>query len=109
MTCDQIMGIVTSTGQGLAGEDFSSAYTCTSKSFEQKMYIKLQETLKKNMIDLNVDLHSFYSNKDDYIDERTNGNKDQSKNQSLDYTPTKNVENQDNTQIQIQIIQEAQF
>ena len=37
--------------------------------FEQKMYIKLQETLKKNMIDLNVDLHSFYSNKDDYIDE----------------------------------------
>ena len=37
--------------------------------FEQKMYIKLQETIKKNMIDLNVDLHSFYSNKDDYIDE----------------------------------------
>ena len=33
------------------------------------MYLKLQENLKKNMIDLNVDLHSFYSNKDDYIDE----------------------------------------
>ena len=33
------------------------------------MYLKLQEKLKKNMIDLNVDLHSFYSNKDDYIDE----------------------------------------
>jgi len=37
--------------------------------FEHKMYLKLQENLKKNMIDLNVDLHSFYSNKDDYIDE----------------------------------------
>ena len=37
--------------------------------FEQKMYLKLQEKLKKNMIDLNVDLHSFYSNKEDYIDE----------------------------------------
>ncbi len=37
--------------------------------FEHKMYLKLQEKLKKNMIDLNVDLHSFYSNKDDYIDE----------------------------------------
>ena len=33
------------------------------------MYLKLQEKLKKNMIDLNVDFHSFYSNKDDYIDE----------------------------------------
>ena len=37
--------------------------------FEHKMYLKLQEKLKKNMIELNVDLHSFYSNKDDYIDE----------------------------------------
>ena len=36
--------------------------------FEHKMYLKLQEKLKKNMIDLNVDLHSFYSNKDDYIE-----------------------------------------
>ena len=37
--------------------------------FEHKMFLKLQEKLKKNMIDLNVDLHSFYSNKEDYIDE----------------------------------------
>ena len=37
--------------------------------FEHKMYLKLQENLKTNMNDLNVDLHSFYSNKDDYIDE----------------------------------------
>ena len=42
--------------------------------FEHKMYLKLQEKLKKNMIDLNVDLHSFYSNKEDYIDEITNQN-----------------------------------
>ena len=39
--------------------------------FEQKMYLKLQDNLQKKMLDLNVDLHSFYSNKDDYIDEIT--------------------------------------
>ena len=47
--------------------------------------------------------------KDDYIDERTVLNKDQSNNQSLDHTPTKIVENQANTQIPTQIIQEGQF
>ncbi len=33
------------------------------------MYVKLQEKLNIDMIDLNIDLHSFYSNKEDYIDE----------------------------------------
>ena len=37
--------------------------------FEHKMYVNLQDKLDINMIDLNIDLHSFYSNKDDYIDE----------------------------------------
>tara|TARA_B100001063_G_scaffold171785_1_gene160931 strand:- start:183 stop:470 length:288 start_codon:yes stop_codon:yes gene_type:complete len=37
--------------------------------YEHKMYLKLQEKLNIDMNDLNIDLHSFYSNKDDYIDE----------------------------------------
>tara|TARA_B100000965_G_C19506638_1_gene719958 strand:+ start:324 stop:611 length:288 start_codon:yes stop_codon:yes gene_type:complete len=37
--------------------------------YEYKMYVKLQEKLNIDMIDLNIDLHSFYSNKEDYIDE----------------------------------------
>ena len=37
--------------------------------FESKMYDHLSSELHQNMIDLNVDLHSFYSNKEDYIDE----------------------------------------
>ena len=37
--------------------------------FESKMYDHLSSELQQNMIDLNVDLHSFYSNKEDYIDE----------------------------------------
>tara|TARA_B100000965_G_scaffold150321_2_gene124967 strand:+ start:1747 stop:2034 length:288 start_codon:yes stop_codon:yes gene_type:complete len=39
--------------------------------YEHKMYIKLQEKLNIDMFDLNIDLQSFYSNKDDYIDEIT--------------------------------------
>ena len=35
------------------------------------MYVRLQEKLNIEMNDLNIDLHSFYSNKDDYIDEIT--------------------------------------
>ena len=35
------------------------------------MYLKLKEKLDINMDDLNIDLHSFYSNKDDYMDEIT--------------------------------------
>lgn len=37
--------------------------------FESKMYYQLSSELNQNMIDLNMDLHSFYTNKDDYIDE----------------------------------------
>ena len=37
--------------------------------FESKMYDHLSSELHQNMIDLNIDLHSFYSNKEDYIDE----------------------------------------
>ena len=37
--------------------------------FESKIYDHLSSELYQNMIDLNVDLHSFYSNKEDYIDE----------------------------------------
>ena len=37
--------------------------------YEFRLYTKLQEELDINMVDLNIDLHSFYSNKDDYIDE----------------------------------------
>ena len=33
------------------------------------MYDHLSSELYQNMIDLNVDLYSFYSNKEDYIDE----------------------------------------
>ncbi len=35
------------------------------------MYVKLKEKLDIDMVDLNIDLHSFYSNKDDYMDEIT--------------------------------------
>ena len=37
--------------------------------FEEKMYKKLQSNLDQKMLDINIDLHSFYSNKEDYIDE----------------------------------------
>ena len=39
--------------------------------FEEKMYKKLQSNLDQKMLDINIDLHSFYSNKEDYIDEIT--------------------------------------
>ena len=42
--------------------------------FEKKMYEKLQSNLDQKMLDINIDLHSFYSNKEDYIDEITNQN-----------------------------------
>ena len=42
--------------------------------FESKIYDHLSTELRQNMIDLNVDLHSFYSNKEDYIDEITKQN-----------------------------------
>ncbi len=42
--------------------------------FEQKMYKKLQSNLDQKMLDINIDLHSFYSNKEDYIDEITKQN-----------------------------------
>ena len=38
------------------------------------MYQKLQSNLDQKMLDINIDLHSFYSNKDDYIDEITKQN-----------------------------------
>ena len=34
--------------------------------FEEKMYKKLQSNLDQKMLDINIDLHSFYSNKEDY-------------------------------------------
>ena len=37
--------------------------------YESKMYDHLSSELHQNMIDLNVDLHSFYSNTEDSIDE----------------------------------------
>ena len=37
--------------------------------FEEKMYKKLQSNLDQKMLDINIDLNSFYNNKDDYIDE----------------------------------------
>ena len=42
--------------------------------FEVKMYKKLQSNLDQKMLDINIDLHSFYSNKEDYIDEITKQN-----------------------------------
>jgi len=42
--------------------------------FEEKMYEKLQSNLDQKMLDINIDLHSFYLNKEDYIDEITNQN-----------------------------------
>ena len=43
--------------------------------FEEKIYKKLQSNLDQKMLDINIDLHSFYSNKEDYIDEITKQNK----------------------------------
>ena len=42
--------------------------------FEEKLYKKLQSSLDQKMLDINIDLHSFYSNKEDYIDEITKQN-----------------------------------
>ena len=42
--------------------------------FEEKMYKKFQSNLDQKMLDINIDLHSFYSNKEDYIDEITKQN-----------------------------------
>ena len=42
--------------------------------YEEKMYKKLQSNLDQKMLDINIDLHSFYSNKEDYIDEITKQN-----------------------------------
>ena len=42
--------------------------------FEEKMYKKLQSDLDQKMLNINIDLHSFYSNKEDYIDEITKQN-----------------------------------
>ena len=42
--------------------------------FEEKMYKKLQSNLDQKMLDINIDLHSFYNNKEDYIDEITKQN-----------------------------------
>ena len=42
--------------------------------FEEKIYEKLQSNLDQKMLDINIDLHSFYSNKEDYIDEITKQN-----------------------------------
>ena len=42
--------------------------------FEEKMYEKMQSNLDQKMLDINIDLHSFYSNKEDYIDEITKQN-----------------------------------
>ena len=42
--------------------------------FEEKMYKKLQSNLDQKMLDINIDLHSFYSNKEDYMDEITKQN-----------------------------------
>ena len=38
------------------------------------MYKKFQSNLDQKMLDINIDLHSFYSNKEDYIDEITKQN-----------------------------------
>ena len=35
------------------------------------MYKKLQSNLDQKMLDINIDLQSFYSNNEDYIDEIT--------------------------------------
>ncbi len=42
--------------------------------FEEKIYKKLQSNLDQKMLDINIDLQSFYSNKEDYIDEITKQN-----------------------------------
>ena len=40
--------------------------------YEEKMYEKYQSNLDQKMLDINIDLNSFYNNKDDYIDELAN-------------------------------------
>ena len=42
--------------------------------FEEKIYKKLQSNLDQKVLDINIDLRSFYSNNDDYIDEITKQN-----------------------------------
>ena len=42
--------------------------------FEEKKYQKLQSNLDQKMLDIDIDLNSFYNNKDDYIDEITKRN-----------------------------------
>jgi len=42
--------------------------------FEEKMYKNLQSKLDQKMNDINVDLNSYYNNKEDYIDEITKQN-----------------------------------
>ena len=42
--------------------------------FEEKMYKNLQSNLDQKMNDIDVDLSSYYNNKDDYIDEITKQN-----------------------------------
>jgi cell division protein FtsB len=37
--------------------------------FEEKLYTDMIQHLDQDMLDLNIDLNSFYTNKDDYIDE----------------------------------------
>ena len=39
--------------------------------FEEKMYKNLQSKLDQKMNDIDVDLNSYYNNKEDYIDEIT--------------------------------------
>ena len=36
------------------------------------MYKKYQSNLDQKMLDINIDLNSFYNNKEDYIDELAN-------------------------------------
>ena len=42
--------------------------------FEEKMYKNLQSKLDQKMNDIDVDLNSYYNNKEDYIDEITKQN-----------------------------------
>jgi len=40
--------------------------------YEERMYKKYQSNLDQKMLDINIDLNSFYHNKEDYIDELAN-------------------------------------
>ena len=40
--------------------------------YEERMYKKYQSNLDQKMLDINIDLNSFYNNKEDYIDELAN-------------------------------------